>query len=319
MSIAPDWLKKATLIGATAPLPRPWRVALRARGLASLEVAKARKAQLLIIAHPKSGNTWLKVMISRLYQVRHGFPDTLIHKTDEYTRRVPEVPRLAASNGCYSYERAVGELLDPAHRDPEMEGKAVVFLARHPCDIAVSWYHQFTKRQSRHKQELINAELARPVDRERVGMWEFVRHSEIGLLHLIDFLNGWEQRLADHPRALVIRYEDLRSEPAQTLRAVMETLGGRFSDEEIEEAVRFGSFDHLRGLESQGHFKQGGLTLRDSGDPNSFKVRRAKVGGYVQDFEPDQVAELDELVAKHLSPSFGYGPRGQVGPLAPRG
>ncbi len=311
-----DSTKKAAIIGATAILPHASRVASRARGLAALEVAKARRADLLIIAHPKSGNTWLKVMISRLYQVRHGFPDSQIHKTDEFTRKAPEVPRLAATNGCYSYERAVGRLLEPEHRDEEMDRKAVVFLARHPCDIAVSWYHQFTKRQSRHKQELINAELDHPIDRRTVGMWEFVRHSELGLLHLIEFLNGWERRLADHPRALTIRYEDLRNEPAETLRAVLETAGERFDENEIEEAVRFGSFDHLRGLESQGHFKQGGLTLRDASDPNSFKVRRAKVGGYVQDFTPDQVAELDELVAKHLSPRFGYGPAGAVGPLA---
>ena len=316
MSVVPDWLKKAAIIGGTAPLPRSMRVSARVRGLAPLEVAKARKAQLLIIAHPKSGNTWLKVMISRLYQVRHGFPDSQIHKTDEFTRKVPEVPRLAASNGCYSYEAAVGQLLEPANRDAEMTRKAVVFLARHPCDIAVSWYHQFTKRQSKHKQELINAELEHPVDRGTIGMWDFVRNSEIGLLHLIEFLNGWHRRLADHPNALVTRYEDLRAEPARTLRAVLATAGETFSDAELEEAVRFGSFDHLRGLESQGHFKQGGLTLRDTQDPNSFKVRRAKVGGYVEDFTPEQVAELDELVAKHLSPYFGYGERGSVGPLA---
>jgi len=256
------------------------------------------------------------VMISRLYQVRHGFPDSLIHKTDEFTRKVPEVPRLAASNGCYSYEAAVGRLLEPDHRDAEMSQKSVVFLARHPCDIAVSWYHQFTKRQSKHKQELINAELDHPIDRETIGMWDFVRHSEIGLLHLIEFLNGWRRRLADHPNTLMIRYEDLRSEPSRTLRAVMKTVGETFNDDELEEAVRFGSFDHLRSLESQGHFKQGGLTLRDTEDPNSFKVRRAKVGGYVEDFSPEEVAELDELVAKHLSASFGYGDRGAVGRLA---
>ena len=316
MSVAPDWLKKAMIIGGTAPLPRSLRVSLRSKGLAALEVVKARKARLLIIAHPKCGNTWLKVMISRLYQVRHGFPDSLIHKTDEFTRKVPEVPRLAASNGWYSYEAAVGELLEPDHRDAEMSRKAVVFLARHPCDIAVSWYHQFTKRQSKHKQELINADLEHPIDRKTIGMWDFVRNSEIGLLHLIEFLNGWQRRLADHPNTLVIRYEDLRSKPVETLSAVMSTVGETFSDEELEEAVRFGSFDHLRSLESQGHFKQGGLTLRDTEEPNSFKVRRAKVGGYVDDFSPAEVAELDELVAKHLSPFFGFGDRGAVGPLA---
>jgi len=315
LSVAPDWLKKALIIGGTAPLPKSLRVSVRSRGLAALEVGKARKAQLLIIAHPKCGNTWLKVMISRLYQVRHGFPDSLIHKTDEFTRKAPEVPRLAASNGCYSYEAAVGELLEPDHRDAGMSQKSVVFLARHPCDIAVSWYHQFTKRQSKHKQELINSELDHPIDRETIGMWDFVRNSELGVLHLIQFLNGWERRLADHPNALMIRYEDLRSDPVETLRAVMSTVGETFSDEELEEAVRFGSFDHLRGLESQGHFKQGGLTLRNADDPNSFKVRRAKVGGYVDDFSAEEVAELDELVAKHLSPTFGFGARGAVRPL----
>jgi len=314
-----DWVKKAAIIGASAPLPQSLRVRARRGGLARLEAAKARRADLLIIAHPKCGNTWLKVMISRLYQVRHGFPDTLVHKTDEFTRTVPEVPRLAASNGCYSYEAAVGQLLEPANRDAEMSEKAVVFLARHPCDIAVSWYHQFTKRQSRHKQELINAELGYPIDRNTVGMWDFVRNSELGLLHLIEFLNGWERRLGDHPHALTIRYEDLRREPHQTLRAVLETVGEQFTDEEIGDAVNFGSFDHLKALESKGHFKQGGLTLRNANDPNSFKVRRAKVGGYVGDFTPEQIAELDELVAKHLSPRFGYGAAGAVGPLTTSG
>jgi len=315
VSIVRDGVKKALILGATAPLPRRTRVALRVRGLGALEVAKARRAQLVIIAHPKSGNTWLKVMLSRLYQVRHGLPDSLIHKTDEFTRRVPSVPRLAATNGIYSYEGAVGRLFEPEGGDPSMRDKAVLFLARHPCDIAVSWYFQFTKRQSRHKQELINAELEHPIDRSRVGMWEFVRHGEIGLEHLIRFLNGWERKLDAHPRALTIRYEDLRGEPVETLGRVTALLGEDFSREEIEEAVRYGSFDHLRQLEGQGHFKQGGLTLRNPQDPDSFKVRRAKVGGYMDYFTPEQVAELDELVAKHLSPRFGYGPAGEVGPL----
>ena len=57
-------------------------------------------------------------------------------------------------------------------------------------------------------------------------------------------------------------------------------MGETFSDEEIDEAVDFGSFDNLRALESKGFFRQGGLTLRNPDDPESFKVRRAKVGGY---------------------------------------
>ena len=87
-------------------------------------------------------------------------------------------------------------------------------------------------------------------------------------------------------------------------------MGESFSDEEIGEAVNFGSFDNLRKLESSGFFSRGGMTLRNSGDPNSFKVRRGKVGGYAEYFTEEQVAELEELMVSRLSPTFGYLPAG---------
>jgi len=306
-----DGWKKALIIGTTAGLPRRWRVAARESGLSRLEEAKARRARLLIIGHPKSGNTWLKLMLSRLYQVRYGLPEELVHKTDEYTRVDPRVPRLAASNGHYSYERAVARLFDGP--DPVMKDKAVLLLARHPIDIAVSWYFQFTKRQSRHKQELINANLAKPIDRHTIEMWEFVRHSEIGLVSLIDFLNGWQERIERVDRAQMIRYEDLRTEPVKTLGQVTQLIGDPFGEDEIRAAVDYGSFDNVRALESQGYFKQGGLTLRNPDDPESFKVRRGKIGGYRDYFDDAQVAELEAITRERLSPFFGYAALGASG------
>ena len=43
-------------------------------------------------------------------------------------------------------------------------------------------------------------------------------------------------------------------------------------------------------------------------DPQSYKVRRGKVGGYRGDFTPEQVTALDAIVAAELDPVFGYGP-----------
>ena len=53
-------------------------MATRRRLLARLEVAKARRTGLLIIGHPKSGNTWLRTMLSRLYQVRYGLSPSVV-------------------------------------------------------------------------------------------------------------------------------------------------------------------------------------------------------------------------------------------------
>ncbi len=302
-----DGPKKLTILASTAMLPRRARVAVRERWLAAHELAKARRAALLLIGHPKSGNTWLKAMLSRLYQVRHGLPASKLIGSDELARQNPEIPRIAATNGYYSYEGVIGRALDARAPDPQLRAKPAVVLVRHPCDIAVSWYHQFTRRQSAHKQELINHFIAHPVDRRTISMWEFVRHSDLGVLSLIEYLNTWERNRAGLERGLLVRYEDLRAEPAVWLRRIVERMDEHFSDEEIDEAVRFASFDNLRQLERRGFFpKQGGLNLRNPDDPNSFKVRRAKVGGYREDFTAEQVAELDDLVAEGLSPSLGY-------------
>ncbi len=305
-----DGVKKWSVLVPTSVLPTPWRVATRRSLLARLELAKAERTDLLIIGHPKSGNTWLRTMISRLYQVRYGLPASIVVTSDELARRHPEVPRISATNGYYSYEGAVGAKLAVGAPDCDLRHKTIVMLARHPCDIAVSWYFQFTQRQSAHKQELINHFIDHPIDRRSISMWDFVRHSDIGLPFLINYLNTWERNVRDLERAQVIRYEDLRARPAETLLKIISLIDPSFGEEEIEEAVRFGSFDNLRQLESQGFFRQGGLKRRDAGNPDSFKVRRGKVGGYRDYFTDEQVAELEALVAAELSPSLGYGPAG---------
>ncbi|MEO1020434.1 MAG: hypothetical protein AAFY56_22500, partial [Pseudomonadota bacterium] len=93
-----DSTKKWSVIVPTAVLPTKYRVASRRSLLAKLELEKALKCDLLIIGHPKSGNTWLRVMLSRLYGIRHGLPANLIAHSDEMHRRNPAIPRIAATN-----------------------------------------------------------------------------------------------------------------------------------------------------------------------------------------------------------------------------
>jgi len=301
-----DGVKKALILIPTQPLPAKTRVALRRKYLAELELAKAYAANFLIIGHPKSGNTWLKVMISRLYQLRYNLPESKLINTDEFARKFPEIPRLAATNGYYSYEGAVGKLLAVGAADNPLRHKPVMFLARNPIDIAVSWFHQFTKRQSRAKQELINHWIDHPVDRNTTQMWDFVRHSDIGLPSLIEYQNTWARNVQALDHGLLVKYEELRAEPVATLHKITQLMGEDFSEEEIRAAVEWGSFDNLQKLETSGTFSQGGMKLVNANDPSTFKVRRGKVGGYREDFPPEQVAELEALVRDNILPELGY-------------
>jgi len=300
-----DRAKRWTILGPSSVLPRPLRVRVRRSLLERLEIERAQAARLLIIGHPKSGNTWLRTMLSRLYQVRFGMPSNFTVKTDELALRHPLAPRLLASNGWHTYEGVLGAALAETAADSLLRRKPVVLLARHPSDIAVSWYHQFTKRQSAYKRELINACLQRRVDHRSIDMWSFVRHSELGLPMLIDFLNTWEKRISKLPRALVVRYEDLREDPVPELRRITQLMGEDFQHKELAAAAEWGAFDNLSQLEREGHFRSGGIQKRAS-DASRRKVRRGKVGGYREDFDAAQVGQLEALVAERLSPGFGY-------------
>jgi hypothetical protein len=306
MPIFSDRATRWMILRSTEWFPRDLRVRWRYRWLADLEIGKARRGNSIIIGHPKSGNTWLRTMIARAYQVKYGLPAKVALKTDELARRDSRIPRFCVSNGFYSYEGELGRLLKQEIPDAGIAQKPIVLLTRHPADIAVSWYLQFTRRVSAAKRELINASLEQAIAHESISRWDFVMHSAIGLRSIIDFLNDWERCLQRYERTLIVRYEEMRSAPYDTLKKVTDFLGDPFAEGELREAVDFGSFENLRKLEASGFFKYGGLTRRRGGGPESVKVRRGKVGGYREDFTPAQVEEIDALVARRLSPTLGY-------------
>ncbi|MDN5871010.1 MAG: sulfotransferase domain-containing protein [Nitrococcus sp.] len=302
MAQIPDRYRRAAVIGGTAWLPSKPRVHVRRTLLWSLQRSQARKANVVIVVHPKSGGTWLRVMLFRLFQRKYDLPARRVMKTDELRRFNPALPRFIVSNGHYSYEAAVREVL---MREP-VDAKHLVFLARHPCDIAVSWYLQFTRRISPAKRELILHELRRPIDYRTISQWEFVMHPELGLPGLIDYHNQWAEFFAGRDHALIVRYEDLRAQTRTTLQRITASLGEVFSSEELDEAVEFASFDNLRQLEEANYFHNAGLRLQNRNDPSRYKVRRGKVGGFRDDFEPAQADAMAAMVQERLNPILGY-------------
>jgi alcohol sulfotransferase len=108
-----------------------------------------------------------------------------------------------------------------------------------------------------------------------------------------------------------VRYEDLRAEPEVHLERVLEFLGAAPSAAEIAEAVAFASFDNMKQLEESAAFGSGDRRIvpGEASNPDSFKVRRGKVGGYRDYLSDEEAAVLDELVAARLAPAFGYGAR----------
>ena len=191
-------------------------------------------------------------------------------------------------------------------------GKKVVLLVRNPKDIAVSQYFQWQHRMRPAKKKLNQY----PPHGADVSAFDFVMDPNCGLPDIISFLNLWDRESGRVEDLLIVRYEDMRSDPETALRRVMEFVNGENADAKaVESAVEYSSVENMRKLEEKNVFWLAGGRMKPGkkGDPNSYKVRRAKVGGYRDYFDEKQAAEVDELVEKELSKAFGYVAASQAG------
>ena len=119
-------------------------------------------------------------------------------------------------------------------------------------------------------------------------------------------MNDWLREFSKRNNFILVRYEALRASPAENFRDLLAVLGEASPDANIfQEALEFSRFENMQKLEAAGAFDSNILHPGDVRDPESFKVRRGKVGGYSeylsgedQRFAADAIRELDRR--------FGY-------------
>ncbi len=171
----------------------------------------------------------------------------------------------------------------------------VVLLARDPRDVVVSLYFQKAKRKNLQDD---------PIERRPIG--EFIRAERGGLRSVIAFYQHWLARKGNAGDVLLVRYEDLHRDPHGVLREVLTFAGIDGTDDAtIDASVEAARFENMRKLEQSGQFKSEALTPGNDEDPESFKTRRGKVGGYHDYVTPEDEAWMAAEVAV-LPSEFGY-------------
>jgi hypothetical protein len=263
------------------------------------EHRKLQQADVVFMSWAKSGRTWLRLMLSRFYQLRFGLPETAFLEFDNLKRRVPEIPSVFYTHGNYLRDYT-GDWQTKRH----FYDKRILFMARDPRDVAVSQYFQWRYRM-RPWKKLLNDY---PPHGEDVSIYDFVMHAEAGLEQILEFYDVWAREMPKVRDVHIVRYEDLRARTEQVLGEVLAFLGTPARPEELADAVRYARLENMRQIERSGTFWRSGrrLVAGDKGNPDSFKVRRAKVGGWRDYFDDAQVAAIDARVSESLSPIYGY-------------
>src|SRR6059036_2585635 len=296
---------KASLPGARSGFPatdksvsrsRFWYPTLRwTRRNFSSRATELSGGTAIIVSIPKSGRTWLRAFICAYFCKRFGLGFTL--RPERY--RDSRIPRLIFSHDLFEHrtkgdlwDRLRGKYLVPRR---ELRRAKIILLARDPRDCFVSLYLQLTRRDPHA-----------PVELRRKSVSEMLRDRRFGVHAIVNTMNNWIEEFSGRDDFIVIRYEALRASPAEYFRDLLTVLGESAPDMTMfHEALEFSRFENMQKLEAAGAFDSKILHPGDVRDPESFKVRRGKVGGYREYLSAEDQAFAASELAK-LDTRFGY-------------
>jgi hypothetical protein len=263
-----------------------WNLSSRARELSG--------GDAIVVSIPKSGRTWVRTFLCAYFCRRYGHPFSLTPEQYGDSR----IPRI-----IYSHDRF--EQRTKADRWDELRGKyfiprgerrraKIILLARDPRDTFVSHYVQLTKRTRETPEELKQKEIG-----------EVLRDRRHGITSMIEIMNGWLKEWSGKQNFLLVRYEDLQRAPEKSFRDLLRFLGDEEpAAEAFSHALEFSRFGNMKKLEAAGAFASKILQATDVGDPESFKVRRGKVGGFTDYLTGEDLDYASEAMKK-LDPRFG--------------
>ncbi len=237
-----------------------------------------------IISHPKSGRTWLRVMIGKALCLRYRLPQTLLLDTYRLSKRAGILRTDFSHDYADNTWRSYAQLPTDKRR---YASKKVIFLARNIKDVIASYYFHSTKRSKKFSGDIST----------------FVRSDHYGVKKVVRFYNIWHAN-RDVPREFIfVRYENLHENPQRVLRRTLRSLGvNEIEDAIIDEAVAFADFDHMQRMEKSLAFENSKLQPTDIHDPNSFKVREGKVGGHAHCLSLDDIQYIDDVIREFGCP-----------------
>ena len=285
--------------GAVFFLPEHKKIALDRRLRGREEFRKLQQADCVIISYGKSGRTWLRVMLSRFYQLKHGLPDNSLIGFDNLHARNPDIPRI-----LFTHDNYLKDFTGNADSKKDYYQKKVVLLVRDPRDVVVSQYFQWKHRMRPWKKRL-NMYPAHGAD---INEYQFAMDQNAGLPKIVDFFNLWASEAEKIDQLLVVHYEDMRRDTAHVLEQILNFIGTPASPEETEDVVNFSSMENMKKMEQKRTFRLSGSRMvpGDRNNPDSYKVRRGKVGGFRDYFDEDQVNNIEQLLQQTLQPVYGY-------------
>jgi hypothetical protein len=226
-----------------------------------------------IASYPKSGNTWVRAIVDRIVHPARPLDINALGKTapgfsslaqrfverngiklsgsapGEVRRWWPEVQREiceASDNDIFIKTHNVAAKFDSGpFPDPDSTASAI-YILRDPRDVALSYAYHYKITLGLAVVALCTSS-AFNIKQEQLGLTEL-------LMSWGEHVFGWTT-LKSCP-LLVLRYEDLLSDPAAGVRRIATFLNKPISPEQVDAIVAATSFQELQGQEKTHGFNE---------------------------------------------------------------
>jgi len=243
-------------------------------------ILRSNSVDTYVVSWPKTGRTWLRVLLGK----------ALANITSNSEGNVLDTYGLSKPASCDTVMFSHGgrfHLFDKSHfeslqfNNRVFSRKKVVFLTRDIRDTLVSSYFQESKRSKIFKGE-IN---------------DFVKDPQLGARKIVGYYNLWYENRSEVQNFHSVTYELLHKDPVGELGALLEFIGLENTDiGQLQEAVNYADFSNMKQLESSGTLQDSVLRPGHQNDAESSKVRRGKVGGFVNYLDNETQEYIERIV-----------------------
>ena len=267
---------------------------------------KSKISTKQVIGYPKSGNTWLRMLIYNYFLINHkiNFSNSFF---DETNISLHNDRNIIFSHG--TKDRRINKMSD-LNIDPFIsKNRKTIFLVRDPRDVLVSLYYHEVYRygQNFYTEDIWKKMFLLKNLKDTPTFSGFIRGDIRGINYIVDFMNYWYHKRKIFKEFKIISYEELHNTKL-TLKKILSFFSIPIDKNHLEQTVFESSFEKMRQKEINNDISQMDMsTPKNMKDNRTFKVRNGMVGSYKSDlFSSSDLKYVNNIIEKNLNKVFNY-------------
>jgi hypothetical protein len=237
-----------------------------------------------LFSYPRSGNTWMRTVLSQLIHGRSGRSQADL---DFFAPDLHTGPKVSKVISAPVHVFKSHDPLGPSAPTGTWDFRRIIYLVRDPRDVVLSYFRYRTRGRptdlvfSDYVQEFVSGSLW-------PGSWSS---------HVSSYTNpgteGPERTIA------VVRYEDLIDEPMTHLSSALEHVQVEHTASTLAVAIEAGRADTMRAREASG------MRQSEDNEGRPYFVGAAEYGGWKGKLDPTDIEAIQANFGYQMR-RFGY-------------